>query len=156
LFVPLFRVQVLHVLRQHKTTYRLWTIKLLMCQYPRMNLLQNCIILLYILYQRYENNSLFKASVELTTSLLGCMQSVPITTKIVSSNPTHGNVVLDTTLCHKICQWLATSLWFSPVTPDSSTNKTGHHEITEILLKVALNTINLNLIRTRIKKNFRV
>jgi hypothetical protein len=30
-------------------------------------------------------------------------------------------------------------MWFSPV---SSTNKTDHHDITEILLKVALNTIN--------------
>jgi hypothetical protein len=29
----------------------------------------------------------------------------------------------------------------SPVTPVSSTNKTDHHNITEILLKVALNTI---------------
>jgi hypothetical protein len=28
----------------------------------------------------------------------------------------------------------------SPVTPVSSTNKTGHHNITEILLKVPLNT----------------
>jgi hypothetical protein len=31
-----------------------------------------------------------------------------------------------------------TGLWFSPV---SSTNKTERHDITEILLKVALNTI---------------
>jgi hypothetical protein len=31
-----------------------------------------------------------------------------------------------------------TGQWFSPV---SSTNKTDHHDITEILLKVALNTI---------------
>jgi hypothetical protein len=29
-------------------------------------------------------------------------------------------------------------------TPVSSINKTGSHDITEILLKVALNTINLN------------
>jgi hypothetical protein len=29
--------------------------------------------------------------------------------------------------------------WFSPGTPVSSTNKTDHHGITEILLKVALN-----------------
>jgi hypothetical protein len=43
-----------------------------------------------------------------------------------------------TTLCDKVCQWLATGRWFSPV---SSTNKTDHHDITEILLKVALNTI---------------
>jgi hypothetical protein len=34
--------------------------------------------------------------------------------------------------------------WFSPGTSVSSTNKTDHHEINEILLKVALNTINLN------------
>jgi hypothetical protein len=32
--------------------------------------------------------------------------------------------VLDTTLCDKVCQWLATGQWFSPGTPVSSTNKT--------------------------------
>jgi hypothetical protein len=32
--------------------------------------------------------------------------------------------------------------WFSPGTPVSFTNKTDHHDITEILLKVVLNTIN--------------
>jgi hypothetical protein len=31
--------------------------------------------------------------------------------------------------------------WFSPGPPDFSTNKTDRHDITEILLKVALNTI---------------
>ena len=31
--------------------------------------------------------------------------------------------------------------WFSPGTAVSSTNKTDHHKITEILLKAALNTI---------------
>ena len=46
-----------------------------------------------------------------------------------------------TTLCDKVCQWLATGLWFSQGTPVSSTNKTDHHDIAEILLKVALNTI---------------
>jgi hypothetical protein len=35
--------------------------------------------------------------------------------------------------------------WFSPGTLVSSTNKTDCYDITEILLKVALNTINLNL-----------
>ena len=50
--------------------------------------------------------------------------------------------VLDTTLCDKICQLLATGQWFSPGTPAFSTNKTDHHNITEIWLKVALNTIN--------------
>ena len=32
--------------------------------------------------------------------------------------------------------------WFSPDTPASSTTKTGRHDISEILLKVALNTKN--------------
>jgi len=31
-------------------------------------------------------------------------------------------------------------------TPVSSTNKTDYHDITELLLKVSLNTINLNLL----------
>jgi hypothetical protein len=35
---------------------------------------------------------------------------------------------------------------FFPGTPVSSTNKTDHHDITEILLKVVLNTIYLTLI----------
>jgi len=50
--------------------------------------------------------------------------------------------VLDTTLCDIVCQWLATGRWFSPGTPVSSRNKTDHHDITEILLKVALSTMN--------------
>ena len=50
--------------------------------------------------------------------------------------------VLDTTLCDIVCQWLVTGQWFSPGTPVSSTNKTDCHDIAEILLKVALNTIN--------------
>jgi hypothetical protein len=32
--------------------------------------------------------------------------------------------------------------WFSPDTPTSSTTTTGRHDITEKLLKVALNTKN--------------
>jgi hypothetical protein len=37
--------------------------------------------------------------------------------------------VLDTTLCDKVCQWLAVGRWFSPGTPVSSTNKTDRHDI---------------------------
>ena len=44
--------------------------------------------------------------------------------------------VLDTTLCDKVCQWLATGRWFSPGTPVFSTNKTDCQEITDILLNV--------------------
>jgi hypothetical protein len=45
----------------------------------------------------------------------------------------------------KVCQWLATGRWFSPGTPVSSTKRTDRHDITEILLKVALNTITNKL-----------
>jgi hypothetical protein len=45
--------------------------------------------------------------------------------------------ILDTTLCDQVCQ-------FSPGTSVSSTNKTDRYDITEILLKVALNTITLH------------
>jgi len=53
--------------------------------------------------------------------------------------------VLDTTLCDKVCQWLVVGRWFSPGTPLSSTNKTTRHDISEVLLKVVLNTISLNI-----------
>jgi hypothetical protein len=42
----------------------------------------------------------------------------------------------------KVYQLLAHGRWFSPGTPASSTTKTSRHDIAEILLKVALNTIN--------------
>jgi hypothetical protein len=55
----------------------------------------------------------------------------------VSLNPTHAK------LCDKVCQWLTTGRWFSPGTSVSSTNETDHHDVSEILLKVTLNTITL-------------
>ena len=49
-----------------------------------------------------------------------------------------------TTLCDKVCRWIATGRWFSPSPTVSSTNKTDRHDLTEILLIVALSTIKLN------------
>jgi hypothetical protein len=43
----------------------------------------------------------------------------------------------------KVCQWLASGQWFSPGTLVSSTNKTDHHNITEILLKSGRNLNSL-------------
>jgi hypothetical protein len=48
--------------------------------------------------------------------------------------------MLDSTLCDKVCQWLTAGWWFFPI---SITNTADRHDITEILLKVALNTITL-------------
>ena len=47
-------------------------------------------------------------------------------------------------ICDKVCQCLAAGRWFSLGTPVSATNKTDRHDIAEILLRVALNIINLN------------
>ena len=46
--------------------------------------------------------------------------------------------------------------WFSLGTLVSSTNKTDGHDITEILLKVALRTIKLNQTSKKLKFNLRV
>ena len=46
----------------------------------------------------------------------------------------------------KVYQLLAHGRWVSPGTSASSTTKTGCHDIAEILLKVALNTINQSII----------
>ena len=53
-----------------------------------------------------------------------------------------------TRLCDTVCQLLVAGRWFSPGTPVSSTNKTDSHDITEILLNVALNTTNKTLARS--------
>jgi hypothetical protein len=49
----------------------------------------------------------------------------------------------------KVYQLLAHGRWFSPGTPPSSTSKTGRHDIAEILLKVALNTKNQSINRSK-------
>jgi hypothetical protein len=54
-----------------------------------------------------------------------------------------GEVYFDTTLCDKVCQWLATGRLFSLGSPVSCTNKTDRRVITEILLQVLLNTKTL-------------
>ena len=86
--------------------------------------------------------------------VVGFTTTVPITTKVVSPNSDHGEVYIyiysiqHYNVCDKDCQCLATGRWFSPGTPVSSTNKTDSHDITEILLKVALNTINQTFLPT--------
>ena len=70
------------------------------------------------------------------------VQSEPITTKFVSSNPVHGEMY---TMQHYVIKFITDSVSLQvsgfPGTPVSS-NKTDCRDITEILLKVALNTIN--------------
>jgi hypothetical protein len=65
-------------------------------------------------------------------------QSVHITIQNRKFETGSGRGVLDTTLCDKVCQCIATRKLLSKGTPVFSTNKTNRHDITEILLKEAL------------------
>ena len=57
----------------------------------------------------------------------------------MSSNSAHEGV-LDTTLCDKACQWIATCQWFIAGTPVSSTTKT-------------LSRYNRNIVESGVKQN---
>jgi hypothetical protein len=70
------------------------------------------------------------------------MQSVPITAKVVSLKPIQGEVYSIQHYVMKFVSDLRQVSGFLPSTPVSSTNKTDRHDITEIFLKVSLNTIN--------------
>jgi len=69
------------------------------------------------------------------------MQSVPITNNVVSSNPIHGEVYSIQHYMIKFVSDLRQVGGFLLGTLVSSINTTDRHDITEILLKVALNTI---------------
>ena len=77
------------------------------------------------------------------------VHSVPITTKVMCSNSTHGKLYSTELYVIKVCQRLAAGRWFSLGTPVSFTNKTDRHDLIEILLKVALNTITPTMLSTR-------
>ena len=69
-----------------------------------------------------------------------CMQSVPITTKVVSSNPAHGEVY---SIQHYVIRFVNDLLQVGgSLRVASSTTKTGRHDIAEILLEMALSTKN--------------
>ena len=78
------------------------------------------------------------------------MQSVPITTNVVSSNH-----VLDTTLCDKVYLWLATGRWFSLGSPgflhqlkwwSTPISQTLNHQISRI------SPLTVNQGKNKIKK----
>jgi hypothetical protein len=71
------------------------------------------------------------------------VQSVPITTKVVGFNPTHGEMY---SIQHNVIKFVSNLQQVSDffwVLPVFSTNKTDCHNITDILLKVVLSTITL-------------
>ena len=71
------------------------------------------------------------------------MQSVPIITKFVSLNPADGKMYSIQHYVIKFVSDLRQVGGFLRGTLVSSTNKTGYNDIAEILLKVALNAMNI-------------
>jgi hypothetical protein len=69
------------------------------------------------------------------------IQSVPITTDVVSSNHAHGEVY---SIQHYVIKFINHRSVVSRGTPVSSTNKTDCDDIAEILLTVALSIITLS------------
>ena len=65
-----------------------------------------------------------------------------ITTNVVSSNPANGKVY---TIQHYVIKFVSDLRQVGGFLRVSSTNKTDRHDITEILLKVELNTLTLLL-----------
>jgi hypothetical protein len=70
-----------------------------------------------------------------------CIFFTPNKNKRSCCGLTHTLFMAGSQSSYKVCQWLAIGRWFSSGPPISSTNETDSHDITEILLKVALNTI---------------
>jgi hypothetical protein len=89
-----------------------------------------------VLFQYYSCHTVCLATTDFTLFNLW-----PLISTILGPLILYCRGLLDTTLCDKVCQWLATGRWFSLCTLVYSINKTDRHNITEMLLKVALNTI---------------
>jgi hypothetical protein len=70
------------------------------------------------------------------------VQSVPITTKVVSLNPTHDKVYL---IQHDVIKFVSLICSRSVVYTDTPVSS-DCHDITEILLKMVLNIIALTLL----------
>ena len=63
---------------------------------------------------------------------------------VIGFTTTNAISVIDTPLCDKVCQWLKSGGWLSLGTPVSPIIKTDRHDLTDILLKVVLNSITQN------------
>ena len=94
---------------------------------------------------RWARNSSGKMTTKNTINYLIEKNFISPLMLFVSLNLAHGNMYL---IQHYVIKFVSDLWWvggFSQGTPVSSTNKTDRHDIVEILLKVALNTMTLTL-----------
>ena len=93
----------------------------------------------YILhFRRSSHTSNYTEHGKTIKILLICQNIIDITWTNCKNNLKRNKYIY---VLHIYYKHLATGQWFSTGTPVSSTNKTDRHDTSEILLKVALNTI---------------
>ena len=83
------------------------------------------------------------------------IKSGPLTTNVVSSNSSQARCIRHNIMWKSLSVTWGRSVVFFPGIRNFSTNKTDRHDITEILLKVALNTRTLTLNPYLYKTNYK-
>jgi hypothetical protein len=81
------------------------------------------------------------------------VQSVPITTKVVSSNPAHGEVYSMLHYVIKFYQWLATGRWFTQGIWNIVESGVKHHNLTPAIDEIQTKII-ITLLYKRILIHF--
>ena len=90
---------------------------------------KNCELRTKLIYTMYAYIFCFQWLNDGFLVILVIIQSLPITTKIVSSNPGHGEVYLIQHYVIKFIGDFGAGRWFSLGNPVSSTNKADNHDI---------------------------
>jgi hypothetical protein len=109
-------------------------------------------LLFYISRSQREGSCVCRGSDRMIVGCTTTVQSVPINTKVVSSNSAHGDVYFIQHYVIKCVSDFRQGCVFFNCTPVSSTNKTNHYDITEILLKIALRIIFVLLPKNSVKQ----
>jgi hypothetical protein len=93
------------------------------------------------LYAYYLSNNMKDHWMVLSNIISVCVDVQHKSMKTTTSGSSDPESICNTTLCAKVCQWLVSDRWVSLGTLVYFINKTDRHDITEILLKMALDTI---------------
>ena len=94
------------------------------------------------LYTYHLSNNMKDHWMVLSNIINVCVDVQQKSMKATTSESSESESICDTTLCAKVCPWFVTDRWVSPGTLVYSIIKTDRHDIAEILLNMALNTIS--------------
>jgi hypothetical protein len=129
LWVDKMNMDIFYLLK-HNVVYYIYASKIESLTLKHKYLFENCEILCNIWNKQYKLflSEYNKKKITGNLSPLTLLARIPLR-----------RGVFNTPLCDKVCQWLATGY------SGFLHHKTDHHDITKILLKVALNTITNNV-----------